>query len=73
MAAAPTFQDLAIYFQGVTLAGFPTIVDRISNVNVFRLGDANTFRDRIVTFQDDRAFATVLPRTDRTWMIVGGE
>lgn len=72
MASVPGYQDLPIYFQGVTLAGFPTIVDRISNPNVIRLGIANTFRDRIVTFQDDRAFATVLPRADKTWMVVGG-
>ncbi|MCR9248172.1 MAG: hypothetical protein NXI31_24340 [bacterium] len=72
MAAVPAFQDLPIYFQGVTFGGVTTILDRISSPEVIRLGNAGTFRDRIVTFQDDRAFATVLERPDRTWMVVGG-
>lgn len=72
LGALPVFQDLAIYFQAVTLAGSPTLLDRISNGNQVRLGNAGAFRDRLVTFQDDRAFATVLPRADRTWMVVGG-
>lgn len=72
MNSVPGFQDLPIYFQGITFLGWPTIVDRISNPNVIRLGIANTFRDRSVTFQDDRAFGTVMARDDRTWMVVGG-
>jgi len=70
--SVPAFQDLPIFFQSVTIQGLPTIVDRISNPNVVRLGIAGTFRDRIVTSQDDRAFATCLPRADRRWMVVGG-
>jgi hypothetical protein len=72
MPALPGFQDLPIYFQAVTLAGSPTLLDRLSNGNQVRLGNAGAFRDRLVSFQDDRAFATVLPRNDRTWMVVGG-
>ncbi len=72
LGAVPGMQDLAIYFQAVTLAGFPTIVGRISNANQIRLANAGAFRDRLVSFQDDRAFATVLPRADRTWMVIGG-
>ncbi len=49
-----------------------TLLDRISNPDVIRLGNAGTFRDRFVAFQYERAFATVLPRNDRKWMIVGG-
>lgn len=70
--SVPAMQDLAIYFQAVTFAGSPTLLFRISNPNQVRLGIAGTFRDRIVSFQDERAFATVLPRLDRTWMVVGG-
>lgn len=72
MPALPQFQDLAIYFQAVTLLGSPTLLDRLSNGNQVRLGNAGAFRDRLVAFQNDRAFGTVLPRADRTWMIVGG-
>lgn len=70
--SVPAMQDLAIYFQAVTLAGPPALFDRLSNPNQIRLGIAGTFRDRIVSFQDERAFARVLPRLDRTWMVVGG-
>ncbi len=70
--AAPAFQDLAIYYQAVTFLGSPTILHRLSNPNQIRLANAGTFRDRIVSFQGDRAFASVLPRLDRTWMVVGG-
>jgi hypothetical protein len=72
MGAAPGFQDLPIRFQAVTLAGWPTLLNRISNPNQIRLANAGQFRDRLVSFYDDRAFATVLPRADRTWMVVGG-
>lgn len=72
MGAAPAFQDQAIFFQAITFQGTPTIVHRISNPNVIRLGNAGAFRDRLGSFQDDRAFATVLPRADRTWMVIGG-
>ena len=72
LAAVPALQDLAIYFQAFTLLGAPTILDRISNPAAIRLGSAGTFRQRLAFTVDDRAFAVVLPRPDRRWMIVGG-
>lgn len=72
MGPAPAYQDLPIYFQAVTFWFWTTILDRISNPDQIRLGIAGQFRDRLVSFYDDRAFATVLPRADRTWMVVGG-
>lgn len=72
IGALPSLQDQSIFFQAITFLGTPTIVHRISNGNVIRLGNAGAFRDRLGSFQDDRAFATVLPRNDRTWMVVGG-
>ncbi|MCA8977114.1 MAG: hypothetical protein KDC98_20495 [Planctomycetes bacterium] len=72
MPALPAFQDLPIFFQGVTIWGGVRIVGRISNPNVMRLGLAGAFRDRFVSFYDPRAFATVLPRADGRWMVVGG-
>lgn len=72
LGSAPAFQDLPIYFQAVTFQFQPMLLDRISNPNLVRLGVADTFRDRFVTFANDRAFATVLPRTDRKWLLVGG-
>lgn len=72
MAAAPAFQDLPIYFQAVTFPGAFTFLDRISNPNQVRLANAGQFRDRFASIFDDRAFATVLPRLDRKWMVVGG-
>jgi hypothetical protein len=70
--SVPILQDLAIYYQAMTFLGGATLLHRISNPNQVRLGIAGAFRDRLVSFQDDRAFATVLPRADRTWMVVGG-
>jgi len=72
LASVPALQDQTIFFQAITLGGLTTLVDRISNSNVIRLGIAGTFRDRNGSFQDDRAFATVLPRSDRTWMVIAG-
>lgn len=71
-AAVPGMQDVAIYFQAITIGGGSPFVDRISNTNQIRLANAGAFRDRLVSIMDDRAFATVLPRADRTWMVVGG-
>lgn len=68
----PGMVDTAFFFQGVTLPGTVRLVDRISVPRVVRLANAAAFRDRLVGFQDDRAFATVLPRTDGSWMLVGG-
>ncbi len=70
--AQPALQDLGLYFQAVTLQWQPTLLDRISNGNVVRLGNANSFRDRGVQFGLERAFASVLPRPDHKWLLVGG-
>lgn len=72
LGSAPALQDRALFLQSVTLNFAPTLLGRISNGNVVRLGNAGSFRDRFVSFQNDRAFATVLPRADRTWLLVGG-
>ena len=72
--AVPSLQGSTLYFQAVTFYWWqPTLLDRISNANVIRLGNAGTFYDRgSVNFLYDRAFATVLPRSDHRWMVVGG-
>lgn len=70
--AAPALQNQPLFFQAVTFAFNVTLLDRISNGNVVRMGNAGTFRDRAVFSQYDRAFASVLPRTDRKWLLVGG-
>lgn len=72
LAAAPALQDQPLFFQAVTFAWGVTILDRLSNGNVVRLANAGAFRDRQVYSQYDRAFATVLPRPDRKWLLVGG-
>ncbi len=72
LAAQPSLQDLPLYFQAVTFQFGFTLLDRISNGNVVRLGNAAAFRDRGVFFFDERAFATVLLRPDRRWMVIGG-
>lgn len=68
----PTFVDAAIYMQAMTVSFAPTLFDRISNLNAFRFAPAGQFRDRAVTFLGDRAFASVLLRADRKWMVTGG-
>jgi hypothetical protein len=70
--ASPAFLDQAFFFQGVTFPGQGLLVDQISPARAIRLANAAAFRDRQVVFQDERAFATTLPRTDGTWMVVGG-
>jgi Galactose oxidase, central domain/Kelch motif len=72
LGSAPALQDLPLYLQAVTFQFGATILDRISNPNQVRFGIAGTFRDRFVSFVNDRAFATVLPRSDRRWMVAGG-
>lgn len=72
LAGPASLQDLPLFFQSVTLQFTPTLLGRLSNNDVIRLGNANTFRDRLVFSQFDRAFATVLPRPDRKWLLVGG-
>jgi hypothetical protein len=70
--AAPALQDAALFFQAMTFAWSPTLLDRISNGDVLRFANAAAFRDRLVFSQYDRAFATVLPRADRKWLLAGG-
>lgn len=70
--ASPSFLDMAFFFQGVNFPGQGRLVDQISLPRVVRIGNAGTFRDRLVSFQDERAFATTLGRTDGRWMVVGG-
>ena len=72
LAAAPALQDAPVFFQAVTFAFGATLLDRIGNSNVVRLGNAGAFRDRLVYSQFDRAFASVVPRPDRKWLLVGG-
>ena len=72
LPASPTLQDLPLYFQAVTFQFGFTVLDRISNPNAIRLGNANSFRDRAVYSQFDRAFATVIQRPDRKPLLVGG-
>jgi hypothetical protein len=72
LPASPTLQDLPLYFQAVTFQFGFTVLDRISNPNAIRLGNANGFRDRAVYSQFDRAFATVIQRPDRKPLLVGG-
>lgn len=69
----PSFVDTPLFFQAVTFLWWqPTLLDRLSNAQAFRWANASAFRDRFVGFQDDRAFATAIPRADRRWMITGG-
>lgn len=69
---SPAFVDQTIYFQTATLSYWPTLLGQLSNGNAVRLANTDSFRDRQVFFQNDRAFATVLPRPDRTLLLVGG-
>lgn len=69
---SPPLVDAAFFFQGITLFGPFTIVDRISNATAVRLAPAGAFRGRNVSSMDERAFGVVLPRADQKWMIVGG-
>lgn len=70
----PSLQGQALYFQAVTFLWWqPTLFDDISNANAIWFANAGTFFDRgAVSFLYDRAFATVLPRSDHRWMLVGG-
>jgi hypothetical protein len=72
LPAAPAAQDLPLFAQAVTFLFGATLLDEISNPDVVRFGNTNTFRDRSVFSQFDRAFATVLQRQDRKWLLVGG-
>jgi hypothetical protein len=72
IAGSPSLQDLPLFMQAFTFSFQVTIIDRMSNPNVIRLGNSGTFRHRGVYAQFDRAFATVFPRNDRKWLLVGG-
>ena len=72
LSLVPALVDVPLYWQAVTFAFQPTLVDRISNPDVFRFGIAGEFRDRGLTTFDLRAFATALERADRKTLIVGG-
>lgn len=68
----PSIVDRAFHFQGITFPGFPCpVLDRSRPVSVW-FGTAGTFRDRLRSFQNARAFHSVLPRGDGTWMVAGG-
>ncbi len=72
LAGPASIQDLPLFMQAFTLSLQVTILDRIGNANVVRLGNKGTFRHRGVYSQYDRAFATVASRLDRKWLLVGG-
>lgn len=72
LPAQPSLQDMPLHFQAVTFLFGPTFLDRISNPNAMRLGNAGAFRDRAVYSQYDRAFATVIQRADKKPLLVGG-
>jgi hypothetical protein len=70
--ASPNLLNNPFFFQGITLGGATTLVERISLPRVIRMANAGTFHDRLGAFMDQRAFATTLPRNDGSWMVVGG-
>ena len=72
LTAAPSLQDQPIFFQAATLLWSPTLFGRLSGVDVVRLGNADSFRDRFVGFADPRAFATTIELPDRRYLLVGG-
>lgn len=72
LGAAPALVDVPLYFQAVTFYFSPTLLDRLSNPQVVRLGLADTFRDRNASMFWERAFGTALQREDGRPMIVGG-
>jgi len=72
LPAQPTLIDLPLYFQAVTFAFGPILLDRLSNPDVIRLGNAGQFRDRGVTMSEQRAFATTLELPGRKTMVAGG-
>ena len=72
LGASPALVDMPLYFQAVTFQWLPTILNRLSNNSVVRLGLSNTFRDRNVFMFEQRAFGTALLRPDRKTLVVGG-
>ena len=72
MPSNPALLDAPLFWQAVTFAYLPTLIDRISNADVVRLGIAGQFRDRNLQTFDLRAFATALIRADNKPLLVGG-
>ena len=72
LGAQPSLIDMPLFFQAVTFQWLPSLLDRISNPNVIRLGSAGEFRDRGVSMFEQRAFGTALQRPDGKTLIVGG-
>ena len=72
LTASPALVGQALYFQAVTFRWQPTILDRLSNADVLRFGNAGQFEDRSVFMFEQRAFATALERPDRKTLVVGG-
>lgn len=72
LPAQPSLVDQALFFQAVTFAWGPILLDRLSNNDVIRLGSADTFRDRNVFMGEQRAFATAIELPDRTTLVAGG-
>ena len=64
--------DQSFFFQGVTIGGATTIVDRVSNPMAITMAQAGTWRDRGVSLFYDRIFATSILRQDNRTMVVGG-
>ncbi len=72
LTASPALVGQALFFQAVTFQWQPTILDRLSNGAVVRLGSSGEFEDRNVFLGEQRAFATALQRPDGGTLIVGG-
>lgn len=72
LALMPSLSDTPLYLQALTLQWTPTLFDRISNSNVVWFAPAAAFRERSVAMIEERAFATVLLRPDRRWLVCGG-
>ncbi|MBX3462228.1 MAG: hypothetical protein KF830_03585 [Planctomycetes bacterium] len=69
----PSLVDTPLYVQAVNAYFAPNLTfHRVSNPNVVRFAPAAAFRDRLVASIEERAFATVLRRPDRRWMVCGG-
>ena len=72
LPSIPALVDAPLFWQAVTFSFQPTLIGRISNPDVIRLGIAGEFRDRNLQTFDLRAFATALVRPDNTSLLVGG-
>ena len=73
IANNPAFLGMQAFFQAVTFPGQSTLIDRISLPRAMFFGPSGQFVDpRLVSFMNARAFHSVLPRGDGTWMVSGG-